>query len=69
MPPDSLKGPIVAPKFFGHFAFKIELLDLRSEASTNEILSNKCLFLREYKQSQEKEHIAYWQQTTQLAIF
>ena len=35
--------------FFGHSAFKIELLDLRSEASTKEILSNKCLLLREYK--------------------
>ena len=54
MPPDSLKGPIVARKFFGHSAFKIELLDLRSEASTKEILSNKCLLLREYKQFQKK---------------
>ena len=54
MPPDSLKGPIVARKFFWSLRFQIELLDLRSEASTKEILGNKCLLLREYKQFQKK---------------
>ena len=70
MPPDPpKKGPIVARTFFGHSAFKIELLDLRSETSTEEILSNKCLLLREDKQFQKRKHIAHWQPTTQLAIF
>ena len=50
MPPDSLKGPILARKFFGHSAFKIELLAMWSEANTEGILSNKCLLLVEYKQ-------------------
>ena len=56
MPPDSLKGPIMPLKnFLGHSAFKIEL-DLWSEASTKEILSNKCLLLQEYKQFKKKTH-------------
>ena len=49
MPPDPLKGPILARNFFGHSAFKIELLVLRSEASTEGILSNKCLLLLKKK--------------------
>ena len=46
MPRDPSKGPIVARKFFGHSAFKIELLDLRSEASTEGILGNKYSIIR-----------------------
>ena len=41
-------------KFFGRSTFKIELLDLRSEASTEEILSNKCLLSVEHKQFQKR---------------
>ena len=54
MPPDPLKGPILGRKYFGHSAFKIELLALQSEASTEGILSNKCLLLVEYKQFQTR---------------
>ena len=54
MPPDPLKGPILGQNFFGHSAFKIELLALWSEASTGGILSNKCLLLVEYKQFQKR---------------
>ena len=55
MPPDPLKGPIFVRKiFFGQSAFKIELLAMRSEASTEGILGNKCLLLVEYKQFQKR---------------
>ena len=54
MPQDPLKGPILARKFFGHSAFKIELLALQSEASTEGILGNKYLLLVEYKQFQKR---------------
>ena len=54
MPPDPLKWPILARKFFGHSALKIKLLALWSEASTEGILSNKCLLLVEYKQFQKR---------------
>ena len=54
MPPDPLKGLSWLKKFFGRSAFKIELLALQSEASTEGILSNKCLLLVEYKQFQKR---------------
>ena len=44
----------MALKFFGHSAFKIELLALQSEASTERKLSNRCLLLVEYKQFQKR---------------
>ena len=47
MPPDPLKGPILGRKYF-------LLLALWSEASTEGILSNKCLLLVEYKQFQRR---------------
>ena len=71
MPPDP-QGLSWLQKFFGHSTFKIELLALWSEASTEGILSNKCLLLVEYEQFQKEErrelHIAYWQLTTQLSF-
>ena len=42
-PRPPLKGLSRLEKFFGHPAFKIESWALRSEASTEGILSNKCL--------------------------
>ena len=53
-PRPPLKGLSWVENIFGHSAFKIELLALRSEASTEGILSNKCLLLVEYKQFQKR---------------
>ena len=54
MPPDPLKRAHLGSKIFRHSAFKIELLALRSEASTEGILSNKCILSVEYKQFQKR---------------
>ena len=63
MPPDPPERAYLGLKIFCHSTFKIELLALQSEASTEGILSNKCLLLVEYKQFQKEErrelHIAY----------
>ena len=72
MPPDPLKGPIVARKFFWPPRFQNRVVSLPSEASTEEILGNERLLLVEYNSFKKEErrdlHIAYWQPITQLAI-
>ena len=54
MPQTPLKGPILGRNIFGHSVFKIELLALWSEASSEGMLGNKCLLLVEYKQFQKR---------------
>ena len=52
--PQTLLKETWVENIFSHSAFKIELLALRSEASTEGMLGNKCLLLVEYKQFQKR---------------
>ena len=71
---DPLKGPIAARKVFWPLRFQNQVLIPAVEASTEGILGNKkCFRLVKYKQLQKRStkrltH-AFWQSTTQLAIF